>query len=170
MRTFKILSVTLLITLVLVSGCRRGGRSETAGGGSQPSEISAYGITLTKESPPGKVAELLIKGLDNGDTELLKKLVAVKHETAAVDAIYGKYGKKSSITPDKAASLAVAGWKATYSFFKKGETTVTKTDLQGETATINATAKGGTNLEERHIRINLVMEDGWWKVTAGIKE
>lgn len=170
MRTAKILAVLPLISFILFSGCRRSPESKTEEGYSQPEEISGYGITLTMESPPEKVAELLIKGLDNGDTALLKQLVAVQHEMEAVQAIYSKYGKKSGITPEKAAALAAAGWQLTYSFLKEGQTVVTKTDVQGDTATVHAAAKGGTNLENRYIRISLVREDGWWKVRAGIKE
>jgi hypothetical protein len=45
-----------------------------------------------------------------------------------------------------------------------------KTEVQGDTATVYATAKGATNLENRNIKIRLVREDNWWKATAGIKE
>jgi hypothetical protein len=65
MRTIKILILMFSMTFILVSGCRRGGENETAGGTSQPSEISAYGMTLTQDSPPVKVAEIFIKGLYN---------------------------------------------------------------------------------------------------------
>jgi hypothetical protein len=168
--TLKMLTVLSLTSFIAFSGCRRSPESKTEEGYTQPEEISAYGTTLTKESPPEQVAELLIKGLDNKDTELLKKLVAVRHEMEAVEAIYSKYGKKSNISPDKSAALAVAGWQATYSFFKEGQTTITKTEIDGDTAAVYATAKGGTNMENRYIRINMVKEDGWWKATAGIKE
>jgi hypothetical protein len=168
--TLKVLTALSLTFLTLFSGCRRSPEGKTEEGITQPEEISGYGITLTRESTPEEVAQLLIKGLDNKDTGLLKQLVAVKYETEAVDAIYSKYGKKSSVTPEKAAGLAVAGWQATYAFFKAGQTTITKTEVQGDTATVYATAKGVTNLENRYIRINLVREDNWWKATAGIKE
>ncbi|MCM8784993.1 MAG: hypothetical protein NC827_09510 [Candidatus Omnitrophica bacterium] len=133
-------------------------------------KISGYGITVTKDSSPAKIAELMIKGLDNEDIELLKQLVAVKHEKKEVDAIFAKYGKKSTVIPDEIANTVVAGWLLTYSFFAKGKTIITKTDIQGDRAIVYATAKGRVNLEDRHIRINFIKEDGWWKATAGIHQ
>ena len=165
----KKLIVLPALAFCLFAGCSRPEEGSVEDTYSHPEEISGYGITLTKDSSPEEVAALLIKGLDNEDTILLKQLVAVKHEKKEMSAIYERYGKESPVTLESAANLAVKGWQMTYSFLAKGQTSITKTDIHGDTATVHAMAKGHVNFEDRYIRIKLIKEDGWWKVAAGIE-
>ncbi|MEO0131262.1 MAG: hypothetical protein ABIK76_06190, partial [candidate division WOR-3 bacterium] len=93
-------------------------------------KIFAYGITLTKESSPKEVANLLIKGLDNEDEELLKKLVAVDYETKEIEKIFKNQGKKAKINKEEVADLTVSGWLLTYTFFQKGKTRVIEEEIE----------------------------------------
>jgi len=159
--------LSLCLFLVL-PGCRSKKENGTAGGSPQPEKISAYGMTLTAESYPGKVAELFIKALDNGDTDILKKLVAVEDARKETDAIFGKYGKASDMTSEKVTGLVTAGWKASYAFFREGQTSITNIKVE-DVAVVYAMAVNKSTGKNVKILICLVRENGWWKVKAGIK-
>ncbi len=132
-------------------------------------KIFAYGITLTKESSPKEVANLLIKGLDNEDEELLKKLVAVDYETKEIEKIFKNQGKKAKINKEEVADLTVSGWLLTYTFFEKGKTRVIEEEIEGDFAYVYASGIK-PNGKERTIEIRMVKEEGFWKIQAGLKE
>jgi hypothetical protein len=134
----------------------------------EPAEISAYGIRLEKDSGPEDVSALLIKGLDNKDEELLKKLAAVEFAKAEIDGIFRKYGKKSDVTSEQAAEFAVSGWLLTYAFLKEGKTAIIQTEIEGGNAEVICSAENSATGEPRKLKIELLKENGWWKVKHGI--
>ena len=153
----------------IFSGCRNKKERGSDGGSPKPEEISAYGMTLTAESYPGKVAGLFIKALDNGDTDILKKLVAVEDARKETEAIFGKYGKATDMTSEKVSGLVIAGWKASYAFFREGQTSIFGIKVEGGNAEVYATAVNKSTGKNGKILICLVKENGWWKVKAGIE-
>ncbi|HNQ36188.1 MAG TPA: hypothetical protein PKN80_09025, partial [bacterium] len=76
------------------------------------SRISAYGLTVTVESTPREVTALLLRGLDNGDGDLLARLAAVEDIMAELERIYRRYGKDSKLTREQVVQVAVSGWPA----------------------------------------------------------
>jgi len=162
--------ITFSFLLVMIIGCRN-----TQGGKGQQSQlektekISAYGISLTRESSPKEVANLLIKGLDNDDKNILSKLVAVKYEMKEIEKIFHKYGKKANVTPEKTATITVLGWMATYAFFEKGQTTITEEKIEGDKSYVYAIGQK-PNGAKRTLEIRMIREDGWWKIQAGLRE
>uniref|UniRef100_A0A7C6ECP3 DUF4878 domain-containing protein n=1 Tax=candidate division WOR-3 bacterium TaxID=2052148 RepID=A0A7C6ECP3_UNCW3 len=163
-RVIKIVIISIL--LVSLFGC--GGKRKEAGQQNQPDTISAYGITLTKESSPKEVASLLIKGLDNDDEDVLTKLVAVKNEMAEIKKVFQKHGQRAKkLTPEDVASLTAKGWMASYAFLEPGWTKITDETIEGDRAYVYCVARNPKG-RERNFEIRLIREDGWWKVTAGL--
>ncbi len=159
--------ITIALSLLLITtGCRS---EEKIVPKSEAEKISAYGITLTRESSPREVAHLLVKGLDNEDRELLSKLVAVKHEMEEVKNLFREYGRAYKGSPEKVAASVAAGWMATYLFFQSGQTAVTDERIEGDKASVYATGRK-LNGEIRTLEIRMIREDGWWKVQAGLHE
>jgi len=154
--------------LVTIAGCRN--TQKETGQQSQPEKVSAYGITLIRESSPREVANLLIKGLDNDDKNILSKLVAVKYGAEEVEKIFRKYGKKSNISPEKSTALAVSGWMATYAFFEQGQTAITGDKTEGDKAYVYATGRNQTSGANQNLEIRMVREDGWWKIQPGLQQ
>ncbi len=172
----------LVIAVLLVSmacGCRDSARSDAPDGGKDgggkdggKGSVPSYPASLSETSVPSDVAAVLIKALDEGDTNTLLGLVAVKAEAAAIDAIFRKYGRKHSAAPGQAAKLAAAGWGATYSFLKKGATEVVGEQVDGAQAVVRAKGQqrqGSPDGPPRGLEIRLIREDGLWKVRAGLK-
>lgn len=164
---------------VFVSGCRKVKKPEATTSSREEEDISrpiTYQTGLSPESTPTEVANLLIKGLDEENEELLAALAAGKEEARAIEDIFRKHG----LSPGKsrgeearaaaAARLAASGWRATYVFFKKGETRVTGEEIRAEEATVYAEGKKKATLEPGTIIISLIREDGIWKVRAGLHE
>jgi|UniRef100_A0A7C3UW02 hypothetical protein len=152
----------LILSLLLISivGCPREKKKE-------PEKISAYGLTLTKNSPPKEVAGLLIKGLDNEDESLLVRLVAIKYEMREVEEILKSFSKR--LTPERVASLTASGWLLTYSFFLPGKTRIEEERIEGDSAYVYARGEKRDG-RMKTLEVKMVREDGWWKVTAGLKE
>jgi len=157
-------SVILSILLVIFVNWGRQEDSQQ----NQPNIISAYGITLTKESSPREVASVLIKGLDNDDEVGLTKLVAVKNEMAEIEKIYQKYGQRAKkLTPEKVAITTAKGWIACYAIFEPGRTRIIGEKVEGEKAYVYCVGIDPQR-KERAFEIRMVREDGWWKVIAGL--
>jgi len=127
-----------------------------------------YPASLGPDSSPSDVAKLLIEALEADDEGTLVGLVAAKAETANLNAIFERRGREGNVTPPKAAALAAAGWSATYSFLKPGQTRVRRHEIHGDKADVFATAvnRGG---ETRTLKIEMIREDGAWKVLAGLE-
>lgn len=155
-----ILSILLLIS---VNWGRQEGSQQN-----QPNIISAYGITLTRESSPREVASVLIKALDNNDEVMLTKLVAIKNEMEEFKKIYQRYGQRAKkITPEKVAITTAKGWIASYAIFEPGRTRIIGVKVEGEKAYVYCVGINSQG-KERAFEIRMVREDGWWKVIAGL--
>lgn len=130
--------------------------------------IAGYGLTLTRESPPEDVAKFLIMALDHDDVGLLCKLVAVEHESEELKKNLRVREGSVNFKAEDVESLVVAGWMATYAFFEKGQTFVTKVKtIDGECI---AMARGVKPTGEKTMEIRMVKENGWWKVMGGLRE
>jgi len=142
---------------VLLSGCGSGDGEDTPA----PSPPPPYPASLSTDSTPSEVANVLIKALDEKDTKTLQGLVAVRTAGKELKAIDRRPGKEYG--PAKVAALVAAGCRATYAFFKKGETEVTGADITDEIATVRARGK---NKEDKPMGLVLPMvrEDGLWKI------
>ncbi|NIM06474.1 MAG: hypothetical protein GTO55_08685 [Armatimonadetes bacterium] len=163
-RSFLKIGSYFVVMSLIACGCGRSGESEKQG-----SEL-AYPSSLSAASTPSEVAEVLIKGLDEGDTALLMRLVAIKAEREAIDAIYRQYGRHSEFDAEKTARLAAAGWGATYAFFEAGATVITEEEVTGDTATVYAQGMNATSGQPQTLIIRLLREEGLWKVRAGIHQ
>lgn len=142
------------------------------GGG--PAEESAtaippYPARLSAASTPSQVGTVLIQALDAGDKQTLLGLVAAKHEADQVDGIYRQYGKSHETPPEKAAAMAVAGWVLSYEWFEKGATQVTQERVSGDTAVVQAQGRNPHTGRARLLTMELVREEGVWKVTGGLQ-
>lgn len=165
-RVVKALGVLLLAicSLPWVAGCG-------SGGGEEETEASrpSYPPGLSAQSSPRQVAEALIAALDEGDGQTLLGLVAIEHGAGEVDAIYRKYGRESDKTPAEVARLTISGWGATYAWFQKGATRVTGERISGDTATVEAQGINPNTNRPRLLQIEMVREDGLWKVKPGLQ-
>ena len=163
--------VTVLAALLLAICCLpwMGG----CGGGGEEEEIEAalpsYPPTLSAASSPSQVAEVLIQALDAKDGQTLLGLVAIEHGGSEIDAIYQKYGRESDKTPEQVAGLTISGWGATYAWFQKGATRVTGERVAGDTATVEAQGINPNTNRPRLLQIDLVRENGLWKVKPGLQ-
>ncbi len=166
-RVAKVLGVLPLMgSLAWAAGCAsEGGKAETEAEAALP----AYPPGLSAQSSPGQVAEALIQALDEGDGQALLGLVAIEHGAREVDAIYQRYGRESDKTPAQVAGLAVSGWRATYAWFRAGATRVTSERIAGDTATVEAQGVNPNTGRPRLLQIELVREDGLWKVKPGLR-
>jgi hypothetical protein len=145
-----------------------------AGCAGQPEKQSTpvlppYPAELSASSTPSQVATVLIQALDAGDKQTLLGLVAAKHEADQVDGIYRQYGKSHETPPEEAAGMAVAGWVMSYEWFEKGTTHVTGERVSGETAVVEAQGRNPNTGRARLLTIELVREDGVWKVAGGLQ-
>ena len=165
-RVLKILAVLLLAicSLPWVAGCgSEGGEEETE------ASLPSYPATLSADSSPSQVAEVLIQALDAKDGQTLLALVAIEHGAGDIDAIYQKYGRESDRAPEQVAGLAASGWGATYAWFQKGATLVTGERISGDTATVEAQGINPNTGRPRLLQIQLVRENGLWKVKPGLQ-
>ena len=165
--------VLLVLAAALVAmawGCGKGQEGE----GAPPAETStagpaaAYPSALSAASSPTEVAQVLIKALDEEDKGTLLGLVAVKAVAKDIEAIYQKHGKTSKGAPKAAPGLAAAGWGATYAFYQTGQTTVTREEVTGESASVFAGGKAPDG-SPKTLKIKMVREDGVWKVRGGLE-
>jgi len=161
--------VPMLVAALFAAGCGSGeddtGRPGEADAGAG---ALAYPATLSPDSTPTQVAEALIEALDEKDTAALMGLVAVEAGVADIKRIFSRHGKKSNVTPQQAARLAVSGWRATYALFAEGETKVTKEKAEANTATVLAVGRNKRTDTERTLAVRLVREDNLWKVKPGL--
>jgi hypothetical protein len=134
-----------------------------------PREITQYGMTVTADSRPEEIVRMLIAGLDNRDSELLGKLVAVQDARDEMEKILRRYRRREKITDEDAIKLTVAGWAATYSFYRPGDTGIVSETIEDDRATVIAAGRGKSTGEQRTMTIELIREDGWWKVMSGIR-
>ena len=161
--------IVIVAATLVAAGCGRGKEeSEATPAPETPAAgTPAYPAGLSATSSPKDVAAVLIKALDDDDNGTLLGLVAVKAASQDVNAIYEKHGRKSGLTPEKVAKLAIGGWRLTYNFFEKGQTAVTREQITGNTATVFADGKAPDGTPKT-MKINLVREDGLWKVMPGL--
>ena len=167
-RVVKVLGVLLLAACCLpwMAGCGSGGEeAEEATEAALPS----YPPGLSAQSSPRQVAEALIAALDEKDGQTLLGLVAIEHGGSEIEAIYQKYGRESEQTPEQVARLTISGWGATYAWFQKGATRVTDARISGDTATVEAQGINPNTGRPRLLQIDLVREDGLWKVKPGLQ-
>lgn len=168
----RLLTVVAFCAAGAMCGCGGGDKEGKPSAGGSPETPGAtpapYPATLSASSSPEQVAAVLIKALDEDDGATLLGLVAVETANAEVEAIFQKHGKTSKIKRGNVAALAASGWKATYSFFEPGETHVTGHEIDGDTATVHATGRNGEG-SPTTLQINLVREDGLWKVKPGLE-
>ncbi len=165
-RVAKVLGVLLLAicSLPWVAGCGSGdGEEETE------ASLPSYPPGLSAQSSPRQVAEVLIAALDENDGRALLGLVAIEHGAGEIDAIYQKYGRESEQTPEQVARLTASGWGATYAWFQKGATRVTGERISGDTATVEAQGVNPNTGRPRLLQIDMVREDGLWKVKPGLQ-
>ena len=127
-----------------------------------------YPASLSAESSPKEVAAALVKALDSGDSATLLGLVALKDATQEVKAIYERHGRSSKMTPDSVARLTAAGWRATYAFLQKSQTVVEREEAGTNSARVFCAGRSKDG-KRRVIRIDMVREDGLWKVRAGLR-
>ena len=160
----------VLCVVIALAGC--GGEDaeapavEPAAG--QVSAALAYPPALSEKSSPRDVAQVLIGALEANEKGTLAGLVAVKSATKEIEAIYRRHGRKSPMNEEKAAALAVSGWRATYSFLQAGETRVAEERITGEKAEVLADGKTREGKPCR-LKVVLVREDGLWRVRAGLE-
>ncbi len=172
LRTCALL-LAMIFLAVMSAGCGKGddeqAQSGGAGGG-QPSITLKYPAALSAESSPREVAQMLIQALEEDDTPTLLGLVAAKRETEEFAAIYRKHGRRppASLRPEKAAAAAVAGWRATYSFFQPGKTEIAEEKVEVNSAIFTASGVVRDGSAQR-FNIRLIREDGLWKICAGLK-
>jgi len=166
LRIVKMLALLLVAAccLALLFGCGSGGEE------SEPeATLPSYPPTLSAASSPSQVAEVLIQAFDSKDGQTLLGLVAVEHGGSEIDAIYQKYGRESDQTPEQVAGLAASGWGATYAWFQKGATRVTGEQIRGETAAVEAQGTNPNTGRPRLLQIDLIRENGVWKVKPGLQ-
>ena len=164
--------IACFLLVVGTSGCGDKNADDESSQAQRPEESARtpapYPMGLSAKSSPSEVAKVLIQALDADDNGTLLGLVAVKQGMADIDAIYRKYGRRSDRKPASVAAMTVAGWQATYAFFKKNETHVEREAIRGDTAEVFATGQtpvGATST----LKITLLREDGLWKVKPGLE-
>ncbi len=145
-----------------------------AGCAGQPEEQSTatlppYPAGLSAASTPSQVATVLIQALDAGDKQTLLGLVAAKHEADQMDSIWRQHGRSHETAPESAAAMAVAGWVLSYEWFEKGATRVTGERVSGDTAVVEAQGRNPNTGRARLLTIELVREEGVWKVCGGLQ-
>ena len=161
--------VAWLLVCALLAGCDRSAPTQpsaTEQGAAAP-EV-AYDPGITAQSTPTEVVQRAIQGLDEDNPQLLAALVAARHEAEAVNQIFRRHGKKAATTPQAAAALAAAGWRATYALFKQGATRVEQEHVNGDTAIVIMRGENGLTGAPAMLRFNLIREDGLWKIKAGL--
>jgi hypothetical protein len=165
-RVVKALGLLLLAicSLPWMAGCGSEGSEEET-----EAALPSYPPGLSADSSPRQVAEVLIQALDEKDGQTLLGLVAIEHGGSEIDAIYQKYGRESDRTPEQIAGLTVSGWSATYAWFQKGATRVTGEQISGDTATVEAQGINPNTGRPRLLQIDLVQENGLWKVKPGLQ-
>jgi hypothetical protein len=169
MSTWRVATVPVVLlwamcSVLLVTGCGSDGGEEEA-----EAALPRYPPALSAESSPWQVAEVLIKALDEEDGQTLLGLVAIKRGSSEVDAIYAKYGRESKRSPAEVAGLAVSGWRATYAWFQAGTTQVTNESVTGDTAVVDARGVNPNTGRPRLLQVEMVREDGLWKVKPGLQ-
>ena len=157
--------MVLLLGVALAAGC---------GGGNEEEEPAAqalppYPSELSAASTPSQVAQVLIRALDEGDGETLMGLVAVKREVEAIDGIYRDHGREHETPPEQAAAMVASGWRASYVFYRSGGTRVVEERVRGETAEVRAEGSNATTGKRRLLTVDMIREDGVWKVGAGLQ-
>jgi len=152
-------------SVVVLNGCGGGGAKTEAASAVVP----PYPATLSAQSSPSQVAAVLIQALDEANDPVLLGLVAVKHEVEAMDGIYRSHGKQHETSPPAAAALTVSGWKLSYAWYQPGATYVTRERIDGDTAVVSAQGLNPTTGRARELTIDMVWEDGVWKVAAGLQ-
>lgn len=158
----------LAIFIVIPFGCERADEPGPGDAASpRATALPPYPSSLSANSSPSEVAGVLIAALEADDDATLIGLVAVEDAKKNVDAIFNKYGKKSNANPADVAAMTAAGWGASYAFFKPGQTTVARETIDGDTAVVIADGfiRRG---DARELRINMIREEGVWKVRAGL--
>jgi len=168
--------VGIMLGMSFVAGCGKGedGEASPQGLGAEQGPqaaapaSAAYPAGLSSSSSPTEVAQALIKALDEEDEGTLLGLVAAKAEAKDIEAIFEKHGRKTKRALKAAPGLAAAGWQATYAFCQSGQTTVTREEVAGETATVFAAGKAPDG-SPKTLKIKLVREDGVWKVKGGLE-
>ena len=165
MRTGVGVLVVLAWSALVLGGCA--GRGEETDNAEEA--VPPYPASLSAQSSPSQVAAVLIQGLDQGNDAVLQGLVAVKREIQAIDGIYRKHGKEHETPASDAARLTVSGWKASYAWYQPGATHVTREVVKGDTATVWAQGLNPNTGRARELTINMVWEDGVWKVAAGLQ-
>jgi len=166
------LLLAAILTAFVATSCRRRGptaQKPAAEADRALEQPLIYPPELSAASTPGQVAARLIRALDEDDEQTLRGLVAARHEKEQIDALFRKHGRRARTTPELAASLAAAGWRATYAFMEQGATRVEGEEIQGETAIVRASARLLAGGRPRRLIIYLLREDGLWKVRAGIE-
>jgi hypothetical protein len=157
--------VTLCLVAALAVGCGGGNGEE----GPAAVTLPPYPSELSAASTPSQVAQVLIRGLDEGDGETLMGLVAVESAVEAMDGIYRDHGREHETPPEQAAALVVSGWRASYAFYRSGGTRVVEERVRGETAVVTAEGSNATTGKRRLLTADMIREDGVWKVQAGLQ-
>ena len=164
--------LVLVFAMALVagtlSGCGRSDQSGEEAAAEQASGAAAYPSGLSADSSPGDVARVLINALEAGDRRTLLGLVALEVATEEVAAIFKGRASKMGFDQDDVPALTVMGWSATYAFFEKGATEVTRETVTGDTATVLATGTVRSG-DSQTLIISLVREEEVWKVKPGLK-
>jgi hypothetical protein len=164
-RMHHLLLVSALCAACLFCACGRKG----AGGESPEASLPPYPPSLSAASTPSQVATVLVQALDARDKQTLLGLVAAKHEADQVDRIYRRHGRSHETAPEKAAAMAVAGWLLSYEWFEEGSTRVTGERVTGDSATVQAQGRNPNTDQARLLTVELVREDGVWKVAGGLR-
>jgi len=128
----------------------------------------SYPAALSESSTPSDVAQVLIKGLDEGDNKTLIGLVA-KESIEEIDAMTQKLRGNSKPKEGSGVAMIVAGWKMTCSFSQPSSTQVVNEDISGDNAIVYLLAHNATTGAEQHLEVKMVREEGLWKVKAGIE-
>jgi len=157
--------LTFLCLTFLLCGCG-GEEADREGTTSAP---PPYPTGLSAASTPRQAAEVLIEALDQKNGQVLEGLVAARHEAEQVDAIYRRHGRRHQTSLIEAARLAASGWSATYAWFEPGTTKVTGELIQGETTVVEARGRNPSTGRPRLLVIEMIREDGVWKVKAGLE-
>jgi hypothetical protein len=157
--------MVLVLGAALAAGCGGGNGEEEQAAVTLP----PYPSELSAASTPREVAQVLIRALDEGDGETLMGLVAVKSEVEAMDGIYRDHGREHETPPEQAATMVVSGWRASYAFYRSGGTRVVEERVRGETAVVTAEGSNATTGKRRLMTVDMIREDGVWKVQAGLE-
>ncbi|MDP6438596.1 MAG: hypothetical protein QGH74_03080 [Candidatus Brocadiia bacterium] len=94
-----VLLVTALSLAVMLSACGGKGQDEEAPSDGEEAVAFEYPSSLSAESTPSEVAQVLIQALDEDDTETLLGLVATEAGAETIEAIFSARGRNSNMTP-----------------------------------------------------------------------